>query len=148
MKHAFSCRHCGHLHPVESAGESVHPHACAVCGWGVTLNPEVQRIARELAKPDCTSAKRIELANELIVLAANSAPNKEFHTDNWEVLADADPKRLKELGLGKDDVARYDVSQVAKSDPVYLKQHKGRNVVVHAGEDMGLQHDAEGNVSK
>lgn len=36
---AFRCKECGHLHDAKQAAEADHPHACRVCGAGVSFNP-------------------------------------------------------------------------------------------------------------
>ncbi len=36
---AFRCKQCGHLHTSDDAGEATHPHACRVCGGGVSFHP-------------------------------------------------------------------------------------------------------------
>lgn len=36
--HAFRCKTCGCIHPAEHAGECDCPHACSVCGAGVSFN--------------------------------------------------------------------------------------------------------------
>ena len=38
-KVAFRCKNCGRLHTSDSASEALHPHACEVCGCGVSFHP-------------------------------------------------------------------------------------------------------------
>jgi len=40
MKKAFRCKNCGHLETAANAGDSDFPHACRVCGSGVSFNPK------------------------------------------------------------------------------------------------------------
>jgi len=65
--YAFRCVTCGKLHEAEHAGECEHPHACRVCGSGVSFDPK-------------SGVKAVD-------------------PKNWEVLANATPGRLAELGL-------------------------------------------------
>lgn len=39
MKYAFRCAKCGRLEPAANAGENRFPHACSVCGAGVSFTP-------------------------------------------------------------------------------------------------------------
>jgi hypothetical protein len=73
-KPAFRCRKCSHLEAAGHAGEEILPHACSVCGSGVTFNP---------------------------------AGIKKLQADNWEVLAEATPERLAELGLTLEGVEKH-----------------------------------------
>src|SRR3954463_8550286 len=65
--HAFRCKSCGKLHSADVAAECAHPHACCVCGSGVSFHPK-------------TGVKTA-------------------HPENWEVLSEATPERLAELGM-------------------------------------------------
>ena len=38
--YAFRCKACGHFEPAGAAGECHCPHACSVCGAGVSFNPK------------------------------------------------------------------------------------------------------------
>lgn len=38
--YAFRCKTCGHFEPADHAGECEYPHACVVCGAGVSYNPK------------------------------------------------------------------------------------------------------------
>jgi hypothetical protein len=40
VKHSFRCKACGKLHTSDDAAEAEHPHACRVCGEGVSFNPK------------------------------------------------------------------------------------------------------------
>lgn len=48
--HAFRCKNCGRLHTSDDAAEASHPHACQVCGAGVSFDPR-------------TGAKKVEESN-------------------------------------------------------------------------------------
>lgn len=37
--YAFRCNACGRLHTSGDAAEAAHPHACRVCGGGVSFDP-------------------------------------------------------------------------------------------------------------
>lgn len=74
-KVAFRCKSCGRLHTCDDASEAAHPHACRVCGCGISFDPK-------------TGAKKID-------------------SSNWEVLADATPERLAELGLSAEHVEKH-----------------------------------------
>lgn len=37
--YAFRCKSCGHLERSDAAAECQHPHACCVCGAGVSYHP-------------------------------------------------------------------------------------------------------------
>ncbi len=39
LKYSFRCRECGRLETSEQVCEADHPHACRVCGGGVSFNP-------------------------------------------------------------------------------------------------------------
>lgn len=39
IKHSFRCKSCGKLHTSDDAAEAEHPHACRVCGSGVSFDP-------------------------------------------------------------------------------------------------------------
>lgn len=38
--HAFRCHNCGHFEPSAHACEEFTPHACVVCGSGVSYDPK------------------------------------------------------------------------------------------------------------
>lgn len=40
MPFAFRCKNCGRLETPANSGESAHPHACTVCGSGVSFDPK------------------------------------------------------------------------------------------------------------
>lgn len=91
---AFRCKSCGHLSQAEHAGENDVPHACRVCGKGVTH----------------TGDKNIaEAAKALGKIVLEPMPNyyKIVDNDNWEVLADCTPERLKELGIEPEHVTKH-----------------------------------------
>jgi hypothetical protein len=103
---AFRCKNCGHLEGADNAGEQPHPTACRVCGSGITLLPTVVALAAELAKPDCTPERRKAIAAELL-LASRQPGARTIHPENWEILADATPERLAELGLKPEHAVRH-----------------------------------------
>lgn len=72
---AFRCKNCGRLHEAGHAGDADHPHACRVCGAGVSFDPRTGQ--------------------------------KALDPENWEVLADAPPERLEELGLASQHVEQH-----------------------------------------
>lgn len=108
---AFRCVNCGHLVPPEHAGENERPHACPVCGRGVTfqIDPsakdDLDRILREMADP---GADRVRLLEQLTALPRE----KVYHPENWEVLAEADDARLEDLGLVPDDVCEHEPEKI------------------------------------
>jgi hypothetical protein len=99
---AFRCKTCGHLHAAGHAGENDIPHACAVCGAGVSFTPR---------------------------------GTKTFQPDNWEVLADATPERLAELGLVPEQVARH-AGKGGKPNP------KPKHVRAEAADGSGVKDKA------
>ena len=101
--YAFRCKHCGHLHTSNDAAEAPHPHACKVCGAGVTFGNQHSVLAREIIDPKLTQKQRTEMVKKF----SQTATNKTVQPDNWEVLADATDERLKELGLTKADVEKH-----------------------------------------
>lgn len=104
---AFRCRNCGRLETADHAGESAVPFACRNCGAGVTLNPRTKALAQELADPNLPTERRVAIANELTRLAQTGDNDKLLHPDNWEVLADATPERLGELGIHQNRVTKH-----------------------------------------
>jgi phage FluMu protein Com len=115
---AFRCKNCGHLVHAEHAGENELPHACPVCKAGVAFvleEPAQKRadaIMAELTNPGLDREKGIALARELSALPRKKA----LQPDNWEVLAQATPERLKELGLDECDVCAHQPEKI--TDPV------------------------------
>jgi len=122
-KPAFRCNSCGHLEGADHAGEHAVPHACSCCGAGVCLSPATKKIADELAAPNCSVERRKILAAALVKLHPffGIVDQKTFDPANWEVLADATPERLKELGIK--ECARH---KATKGDPV-----AGKNVAAN-----------------
>lgn len=43
-KLAFRCKKCGRVHTSDDAAEAKHPHACQVCGAGVTFLPNGTKV--------------------------------------------------------------------------------------------------------
>jgi rubredoxin len=114
--YAFRCRHCGHLHEAEHAGESSHPHACRVCGHGIAAaigmddtlrHPHAQAHAKALAGiPRETLEKHPSKGGRTFNLPHGL--KKVLIFENWEVLADATDERLAELGLTRAEVCRHE----------------------------------------
>lgn len=77
---AFRCRNCGHFETAAQAGDNPVPAACSICDKGVWYHWDGSSLAHWVADPA-----------------------------NWEVLADASPERLAELGLT--DVERHTVTE-------------------------------------
>lgn len=124
---AFRCKTCGHLEHAGHAGENAVPHACSVCGAGISYGPEKQKMEHIISEAG-KGRNPAELMEELRRLLAN--PNKAADPDNWEVLADAPPERLKELGLGDVRIIRHE------GHPVLAGPVIGRHIAV-GGEDNG-----------
>lgn len=99
---AFKCCKCGRLHEAAHAGEACVPHACQVCGSGVT-HTDLQRQVHEAVN----TGKVDEFMKRLAAGQVSHGPDKKLHPDNWEVLADATPERLMELDLTADQVERH-----------------------------------------
>lgn len=63
--YAFRCNTCGHFEAAGHAGESLHPHACVVCGGGISYNPKsgVKIFDAENWEilSDCSSERLLEL---------------------------------------------------------------------------------------
>jgi hypothetical protein len=97
---AFRCKSCGRLETSDHAAEGETPHACSVCGAGVVF------WHAELA------AKLTEPGADIPALAAEIAKcdpaTKRLDPGNWEVLADAAPERLAELGLAPEQVEAHE----------------------------------------
>lgn len=106
-KPAFRCKTCGHLESAEHAGENDVPHACSQCGAGVLHNPRLVELSQELASPETTKERRNAIALEIPRVATSGAGEKRVDPDNWEVLADATKKRLKELGIADTGVTKH-----------------------------------------
>lgn len=128
---AFRCKTCGRLEHAEHAGENLLPHACSVCGSGVKHAPAVEAIAEELGKPDLTAERRLQLAAELSSIAKAGPGAKTYDSDNWEVLADATPERLTELGIPH--------NKVTKHKPEVITVPNGRYIVRTVEETMGVK---------
>jgi predicted RNA-binding Zn-ribbon protein involved in translation (DUF1610 family) len=140
-KAAFRCKNCGQLVRGEHAGENLLPHACPVCKAGVTLaiDPSAKarfdEIVKELGDINTAPQRRDVLAREL----ADLPREKLYHEDNWEVLADCDGKRLKELGLKPEHVGKYEPK-------VITKPRQGRVVRAEAADGPAVSDGAKGKV--
>lgn len=102
-KKAFRCKNCGFLHTVGDAGENEYPHSCRVCGKGVTHSMLHHEIDQMIAKNDHQGLAKLAGQVQRKEINVNDQ-TKTVYPDNWEILADASPARLKELGLAKDQV--------------------------------------------
>jgi hypothetical protein len=101
-QYAFRCKVCGRLHEAGHAGDNELPHACQVCGAGVVFRHA--ELAEELKKPGLTPERIVAIANEI---GKCDPASKRLVPENWEVLADATPQRLQELGLTPEVVAQH-----------------------------------------
>lgn len=126
---AFRCKNCGHFARAESAGENLRPHACQVCDSGVRHNPTTQDIAAKMQQPGADLAA---LAGQLKGLRQD---HKELDPDNWEVLDECTPERLKELGLERKDVCSHKPDKITK--PVMC-----RTKVVSLADGVGVDSGA------
>src|SRR3954451_443794 len=94
---SFRCKNCGRLETSDHAAEGEFPHACRVCGAGVVFRHA--ELAAALTEP---GADIPALAGQI---ARCDPATKRLVPENWEVLADAPPERLAELGLSPEQVA-------------------------------------------
>ena len=108
---AFRCKNCGRLHPAGHAGDNLVPHACQVCGKGVSFGPDFKEIAARLSQPDLSKEERLKIASEL----SQSKYDKSYHPENWEVLADLSPEQLAKYDLKPEHVERH--VPVSKDNP-------------------------------
>jgi DNA-directed RNA polymerase subunit RPC12/RpoP len=103
---AFRCKNCGRLHEAEHAGENDRPYACRVCGAGVIFqHAELTRQLKEsLTNKDAPAGEALNIADQI----ARTPPGmKTLDPDNWEVLAEATPERLQELGLAPQHITQH-----------------------------------------
>ncbi len=80
MRYAFRCKNCGCLETAAQAGESSHPHACRVCGKGVTHTVDPR----------------------------SGAITKTFQPENWEALCECTPEQLEQIGISADQVDKHE----------------------------------------
>ena len=121
---AFRCRNCGRLHEAGHAGEHEVPHACRVCGAGVVFRH--QELAADLQAALETGDK--DKAKRLAAEVGRCDPaSKRLVSDNWEVLAEATPERLTELGLTPEQVEAHEPWPKAASE-----DHPARHIAVTA----------------
>jgi hypothetical protein len=97
---AFRCKNCGRLETSDHAAELDLPAACRACGAGVVFRHA--ELAAKLTEP---GADVPALAAEI---AKCDPATKRLVPENWEVLADAPPERLAELGLTPEHVAAHE----------------------------------------
>jgi hypothetical protein len=109
MKKAFRCKTCGFLTHANHAGEQAVPYACQVCHAGVEFNAQDVEVRDAIKDKLIIAARAGDSAamNGLIRQLHNIPLKKTFNPDNWEVLADAKPERLKQIGLSTSDVERH-----------------------------------------
>lgn len=107
---AFRCRNCGYLSHAAHAGEREFPLACPVCKCGVVpamsighLQKDRPQLFEGLTEADLRPVKdggrTMPLPFNMVAFADHS---------NWEVLADAAPERLEELGLKPHHVCAHE----------------------------------------
>lgn len=101
---AFRCRQCGHLVAAEHAGEHTVPHACPVCRGGISFDADDAAARDALVKDMVSAVAAGNPVDEFVQRLQNMSLKKVFNPDNWEVLSDATPERLAELGLTQDQV--------------------------------------------
>jgi hypothetical protein len=126
MKYAFRCKNCGHLHHAEHAGDDAVPHACCVCGKGVTHGIDFRAVAEKLRKPGLSDKERSQLADQL----ASTSLEKTFQPENWQCLCDFSEDQLRECGLCMDDVVTHHATHSMKSS---------KSVSVVAGSGIGIK---------
>lgn len=100
--YSFRCKTCGRLATSDDAASAPHPHACCVCGSGVVFKHH--DLLDELIKQAHGSQRFSELVQEL---RQCDPATKRLVADNWEVLADCTPERLKELDLTPERVKHH-----------------------------------------
>lgn len=128
--YAFRCKNCGHLHSSEAACEADHPHACCVCGAGVTFGVGHEDFATAIVDPNLTQEQRVEMCKKL----TSQATTKTVQADNWEVLHDATDERLTELELTRDQVCQHVPKPSPDQEEGKAPQHVavvGAEAVVH-----------------
>ena len=125
MKPAFRCRNCGRLESAVAAGECAVPHACSCCGAGVVRDATVDL---ELCDHTLDLSRRAELLSKRAIA-------KRLVPGNWEILANATPERLRELGLT--EVSRHERQLLhagMRREPV--------DIDIHVAETMGVRDKA------
>jgi hypothetical protein len=140
---AFRCKNCGRLETSDHAAEGEFPHACRVCGAGVVFRHA--ELAAMLTEP---GADVPALAAEI---ARCDPATKRLVPENWEVLADAPPERLAELGLTPEQVAAHEPWPRGEVPEMHRERHFGvppaqaaapgppRAVAAEAREGAGTQ---------
>jgi len=93
---AFRCRTCGRLHSSDYAGELPHPSKCCVCGGGCVFRHQSLADSLKEAIEKGDTQKALDLTREL---RGCDPVSKTIQPENWEVLTDCTPERLKELGI-------------------------------------------------
>lgn len=121
---AFRCKNCGRLETSDHAAEGEYPHACRVCGAGVVF-----RHAELAAMLTREGADIPALAAEI---ARCDPATKRLVPENWEVLADAPPERLAELGLSPDRVEAHEPWPRGEVP----EHHRGRHFGVPAAQAL------------
>ncbi len=129
-KISFRCKTCGHLEPATHAGDQTVPHACSVCGCGVRFGGDHAAFAAALR-----AAKTDAEIKSLCDAHSRQGTIKTLVPDNWEVLADAKPERLKELGLTAAEVERHVPANL--SEPTL-----GRHIAANAVDGTGVKDKA------
>jgi hypothetical protein len=143
---AFRCKNCGRLETSDHAAEGEFPHACRVCGAGVVFRHA--ELAAMLTEPGA----------DVPALAAQIArcdpATKRLVPENWEVLADAPPERLAELGLTPEQVTAHEPWPRGQVPEHHRERHFGvpaaqapagtgpRHVAAEAREGAGTRDSA------
>jgi hypothetical protein len=109
LRASFRCRNCGHLVHSGHAGERSHPRSCPVCKEGLVFGASREDIKAK--RPDIFPEPAAKPGESPRWHKVTVAPGVELHHyshhENWEVLADATPERLVELGLTAAEVERH-----------------------------------------
>lgn len=134
---AFRCKKCGHLVHAEHAGENLLPHSCPVCKAGVSQPIDQaskgrhDEIMAKLVKIDTPQLEREKLVAELV----NLPREKVYHPDNWEVLSECKPERLKELGLEPEHVCAHKPAKITKPKQGRIHKVELKDGVTVASDD-------------
>lgn len=112
-KYTFRCNNCGTLkNTIEDCGDNDFPHSCRVCGKGVTHSDLHHEIDRTLAQNDPKALQDLADRIQAKQIDVNDQ-TKTVYPANWELLSEATPARLKELGLKADQVQAVPKKQAA-----------------------------------
>jgi hypothetical protein len=139
-KYAFRCKSCGRLETSEQAAELEHPAACRVCGGGRDLGAAhkemVSQIHSELVNSKLSKEKLQEIVGRM---ARNLVGSPTLDPSNWEVLADCNSKRLKELGLSSNNIEKHTPWKRGEVP----QEYKPRHFMVVAEDSTGVSDKVE-----